>query len=478
MLAALSLAGCQSFIGGNGGLALSPSASPQIVAEVQKSDPRARIGAREHPRILAAYGGEYQDARTERLVARIVGALTAVSENPQQSYRITVLDSPSVNAFALPGGYLYVTRGLLALANDASEVAAVLAHEMGHVTANHGIERQRYEEAAGISQRVATEVLSNDIEGKQTLARNKLRLAAFSRRQELQADEIGVRMLAEAGYDPMAQARFLESMASYSRFLSLDPRTDQTLDFLSSHPSTPQRIALARQHARRAAETVGAGDRGRALFLNGIDGLLFGDRPDEGFVRERTFLHPMLGIRFEVPPGFQIDNTAQAVLATGGDELAIRVDGVEAGGNASLTDYIASGWVSGLLPETIRSTSVNGLDAATARARADRWDFDITVVRVGGQIYRILTAAPLGSDALTSTADTLRTSFRRLTSAEAASLKPLRIRVVEVGRNDSLATLAARMQGTQQKAALFRLINALPDGVEPQPGDRVKLITE
>ena len=141
---------------------VSPSSTPQIVDEVQKNDPRAQIGAREHPRIVASYGGEYKDAKTERLVARITGALTAVSENPNQSYRITILNSPAINAFALPGGYLYVTRGLLALANDASEVAAVLSHEMAHVTANHGIERQQREEAEVIASRVVSEVLSSD----------------------------------------------------------------------------------------------------------------------------------------------------------------------------------------------------------------------------------------------------------------------------------------------------------------------------
>ncbi len=135
-------------------------------------------------------------------MARITGALTLVSENPSQSYRITILNSPAINAFALPGGYLYVTRGLLALATDASEVAAVLSHEMAHVTANHGIERQQREEAEVIASRVVAEVLSSEIAGKQALARSKLRLAAFSRNQELQADVIGVRMLGQAGYDP------------------------------------------------------------------------------------------------------------------------------------------------------------------------------------------------------------------------------------------------------------------------------------
>ncbi|WP_234843278.1 M48 family metalloprotease, partial [Sinorhizobium meliloti] len=143
-LAATTLiAGCQSVIEQTYEPTVSPSSNPQIVEEVQKNDPRAQLGAREHPRIVASYGGEYRDAKTERLVARITGALTAVSENPQQSYRITILNSPAINAFALPGGYLYVTRGLLALANDASEVAAVLSHEMAHVTANHGIQRQQ-----------------------------------------------------------------------------------------------------------------------------------------------------------------------------------------------------------------------------------------------------------------------------------------------------------------------------------------------
>lgn len=130
---AMALNGCQTLIDQSYQPSVSPSSNPQIVDEVQKNDPRAAMGAREHPRIVASYGGEYKDAKTERLVARITGALTAVSENPQQSYRITILNSPAINAFALPGGYLYVTRGLLALANDASEVAAVLSHEMGHV---------------------------------------------------------------------------------------------------------------------------------------------------------------------------------------------------------------------------------------------------------------------------------------------------------------------------------------------------------
>lgn len=478
LLAVLSLSGCQSVFEQSYQANVSPSSSPQIVQEVQKDDPRAQMGAREHPRILASYGGEYHDAKTERLVAKIAGALTAVSDNPQQSYRITILNSPNINAFALPGGYLYVTRGLLALANDASEVAAVLSHEMAHVTANHGIERQRREEAEVIASRVVSEVLSSDLAGKQALARGKMRLAAFSRQQELQADTIGVRTLGEAGYDPYAAARFLDSMAAYQHYTSADPNADQSMDFLSSHPSTPQRVELARDHARAFGPEGSTGDKGRNYFLDGIDGLLYGDSPQEGYVRGHTFLHGGLGIRFDVPDGFQIDNKVEAVMATGPGDIAVRFDGVADTQNRSLTNYISSGWVTGLLPDTIRAIQVDGLEAATARASADRWDFDVTVVRLGGQIFRFLTAVPKGSDQLEPTANVLRATFRRITPQEAQSLKPLRIRVITVGASDSLATLSARMMGTDRKLELFKVLNALQSGQTPAVGSRVKIVSE
>ncbi len=475
MIAVLSA--CTTTITEEDTVLLTPSATPQTVESLARNDPRAQLGAREHPRIVASYGGEYRDQRTELLLARIVGKLTLVSENPQQTYRITVLNSPAINAFALPGGYLYITRGLLALANDSAEVAAVLSHEMAHVTANHGLERQRREEAEAIASQVVSEVLSSDLAGRQALARGQLRLAAFSRNQELQADVIGVRMLGEAGYDPYAASRFLQSMASYAGFRSVEPDDDPELDFLASHPSAPQRIELARRHAE-AFGPQGVGTTDRDLYLDGISGLLFGDTPEEGYVRGRTFLHPSLRIRFDVPQGFEIDNTEEAVLATGPGDLAIRFDGVDASGIASLEDYVRSGWVTGLEPSTVRAAMVNGMEAVTARAAADRWIFDVTVIRVDNRIYRFLTAAPRESAQLQPAADTVRSSFRRLTAGEAAGLQPLRVQVVTVRPGDTIAALAARMEGTERKEELFRLINALGQAQSVAPGTRVKLIVD
>jgi len=470
LLAVALISGCQS-INSSKDLGLQPSDNPVTVDNVTRNDRLAQLGAQQHPRILATYGGEYKDQRLERMVAKIVGKLTTVTDKPDQTYRITILDSPNINAFALPGGYLYVTRGLLALANDSSEVAAVIAHEMGHVIANHGILRQEKEAETAIAGRVASEVLHNESASREEALRGKLRLAQFSRNQELQADAIGIKMIGEAGYDPFASARFLQSMEAYQGFRSVSGATDASLDFLASHPATPQRIQLALGHARRIG-APGVGTTDRDSFLNGIDGLLYGDSPNEGYVREQTFIHPKLGVTFRAPDGFTIDNSANAVMASGPGEVAIRFDGASLPAGSNLADYIRSGWVTGLDDSSIQTTTINGLPAATARASADRWQFDIVVIGANNKVYRFLTAAPKGSNALLPASQTVTQSFRLLSPAEQNAIKPLRIRVVTVKPGDTLASLSAR------KLELFRLLNAMSAGATVSVGDRVKLISE
>ncbi|WP_292239845.1 M48 family metalloprotease, partial [Mesorhizobium sp.] len=403
--------------------------------------------------------------------------LTVVSANPTQTYRITILNSPNVNAFALPGGYLYVTRGLLALANDSSELAAVIAHEMGHVTANHGLQRQQLEAEEGLATKVVSDVLGDSPTAKAALIRGKLRLAQFSRNQELQADAIGIKSIGEAGYDPYAAGRFLQSMSAYTDFRSVSGATDASLDFLATHPNTPQRIELAQRLARNFGPP-GVGTRDRDAFLAGIDGLLYGDTPEEGYVRGQTFLHPGLGVSFSVPEGFVIDNSAAAVTATGPGDIAIRFDGVAIDKSVSLTDYIRSGWVAGLDDASVRQETVNGNEAAMAHASAQGWQFDIAVIRAGGQVYRLLTAAPSASTALEPVARSVSSSFRTLSAAEKAALKPLHIRVVTVQPGQNMGTLAAQMVGVDRKLDLFRVLNAMSPGASVSAGDRVKIVTD
>jgi Putative Zn-dependent protease len=455
----------------------TPPHDPVTVDTVMRGDRVASMAARQHPKILQTYGGEYSDPKLERMLARIVGKLTLDPDNPNQTYRITILDSPNVNAFALPGGFLYVTRGLLALANDSAEVAAVLAHEMAHVTANHGLERQRLEAQTQLASRVVTEVLGADPVARAAVVRGKLQLAQFSRNQELEADVIGIRSIGRAGFDPYAAARFIRSMDAYQKLRDVSGATDPSLDFLATHPNAPKRIELALQQAEQFG-APGYGVTDRDQFLAGIDGLIFGDKPEQGYVRGNSFLHPTLGIGFSVPEDFKLDNAAGEVIATGPGDLAFRFDGVTVNRNISMTDYLRGTWLAGVDPASIRPLTLNGLEAATATAHADQWKFRVTVLRVGDQVYRLLTGAPASNSRLDQVANSIASSFRVLSKQEIASLQPLRVRIITVQPGETVATLANKMTGVSRKVELFRVLNGLGPGGNVSAGDKVKIITD
>ncbi|MEP2761302.1 MAG: M48 family metalloprotease [Hyphomicrobiales bacterium] len=438
----------------------------------------ASVGKREHPRVVAAYGGIYRDRKVEALLDEVTAKLIASSSTPRQNYRLTVLNSPVVNAFALPGGYLYVTRGLLALANDTSEVAAVLSHEMAHVIENHAFQRQQRARQAKLVNKVVTDVIADEQESQIALASSQVSLASFSRGQELAADRIGVQMMARAGLDPYAAARFLTSMGRYSRFRaeSLSSNANSP-NFLASHPATPARISQVTEAARGfTSQTNRAQERSR--YLDAIDGMTFGDDPSEGYVRGRSYLHPKLGFSFELPKGYTLENTSEAVLAADKKGTAVRFDGVQIPARQPLTDYMASGWVNGLDTSTIEGKTVDGLEAATADARAKGWRFRIVIIRHKGATYRFIFANADKGTNLRSDADRTLASFRKLGRIEAARLKPLSLKVVQVGNGDTVASLASQMRGVDRKRNLFLILNAIQDGASLRPGSLVKVVVD
>ncbi len=472
--AALWLAACTPIVSPDLVAEIKPSSVPVTVDSVAGDNDLVRLARGQNQGILNTYGGSYSDTKLELSVARIVGKLVAVSPDPAQTFNIRILNSPQINAFALPGGYLYITRGLLALANDSSELAAVIAHEMAHVIANHGIERARLEAREALASRVISEVWQDKADVEQSKLRGKLRLAQFSREQELEADAIGIKLLGQAGFDPYAAVRFQRAMAANSAFQRNSGETDGSLDFLASHPSAPQRQALAEAKAREIGP-VGTGSRERDQYLAGLDGLLYGDSAEEGYVRGTKFAHPALGIAFNVPQGFSIDNTAAAVLATGPGDAAIRFDGAKLNPNVSITDYLASGWVGGLDPASIRPITLNGLEAANGKATAKNWRFDVTVIRVGDGVYRILTAAPGTADP-EPIAAVVRNSFRALSTVERAAIKPLRIKITTAKAGETSANFAARMKDVDRAQELFRLLNGLGAAGAISSGEKVKVV--
>ncbi|MEM1047159.1 MAG: M48 family metalloprotease [Pseudomonadota bacterium] len=438
-----------------------------------------RVGQRSHPQILAKYGGVYENKSIEALVTRVLGRLVPASDEPARGYRVTILNSPTVNAFAVTGGYLYVTRGLVALANDEAELAAVLSHEIAHVTARHGIARARKQESVALAAKVAAQVVGNPELAQVTLASTKVSLAQFSQIQELEADLIGIRTSGNARYDPYAASRFLTSLSRFSSFRETRRDGGQSADFLSSHPSTPDRI----ERARRAARQFGGpefGERGQEAYLDAIDGIMFGDDPSEGFVRGRSFIHTKLGISFTVPRGYILENTRRALLARNGAGTAIKFDSVSGSRSAPLSGYLEKNDIKGLVPASIREYTVNGNDAASASAINGDWSFRIGLVRIGRTIYRFVFATQRPNNAFDRDfRDTIDT-FRELSKREIDQYRPLKLEVRKVREGEDQATYGRLMAGVESADQLvfFRIMNGLTSKDVLKPGDLVKVVSE
>jgi predicted Zn-dependent protease len=471
LLLALTLSGCASAVNG-----YRPVSLPDLPKQADTLAPSQR----EHQRILATYGGAYQNARLEALITRVVEQLVAASERPDLKYKVTILNSPAVNAFALPNGQLYVTRGLLALSSDNAELASVLSHEMAHVIARHAAIREDQVRQATLISRVATDVFNDPQMSALTLAKSKLALAGFSRSQELEADGIGVGIASRAGYDPFGAVRFLGAMG---RNLAMRPTSTsgidpRLLDFLSSHPATPDRVKNALANARQYA-APGTGNREKATYLAAIDGLPYGEDPSEGFVRGRRFLHPKLGFTFLAPEAFSLDNTAQAVLGVkDGGGQALRLDVVRVPAEQSLGEYLKSGWIESVDEGSLEDLTINGFPAASAIARGEQWTFRLYAIRFGSEVYRFIFATksnlPESDRVFRESVET----FRRLSLSEMSGAKPLRLKVVAVAPGDTPEHLARQMTVGDRPLERFLVINGLEPGETLKAGDKVKIVVE
>ncbi|WP_300254426.1 M48 family metalloprotease [Bradyrhizobium sp.] len=434
---------------------------------------------REHERILATYGGTYDDPRLEALVTRTVERLVAASDRPDQGYKVTILNSGAVNAFALPNGQLYVTRGLLALANDTSELSSVLSHEMAHVLSKHAAIREDEARKAAIVTRVVTD-MSNDPElTALALAKTKLTMASFSRKQEFEADGIGVGLSARAHFDPFGASRFLAAMERNAALKAgktpLDPRAQ---DFTSSHPATPERVQNAQSIARQYGTPADA-ERDRETYLGAIDNIVYGEDPSEGFVRGRRFLHPKLGFTFAAPDNFTLDNTAQAVIGVReGGSQAMRFDVVRVPAEQSLGDYLNSGWMEGVDKSSTEDITINGFPAASVVAKGDQWQFKVYALRFGSDVYRFIFASrQKNTESERNVRETVN-SFRRLTLEEIQAARPLRIKVITVQPGDTVESLAHRMAGIDHPAERFRVLNGLDAKGQVRVRDRVKIVVD
>ena len=439
-------------------------------------------GQQAHPQLLQQFGGAYggpQDAYVAQVGRRI--AVQSGLSNSERDFTVTLLNSPVNNAMAIPGGYVYVTRQLLALMNDEAELAAVLGHEVGHVAARHSSSRSRTSTMTSVLAGILGAVSGNSAIGQVAGQAAQLHTLRFSRQQELQSDDLGVRYLTTAGYDPLAMSSVLASLANQNK---LDQRSTGEVggnpEWASTHPDPAGRVTRAAQRAQQNGRP--AGERNRDAFLAAIDGMIYGDDPRQGVIEGTRFRHPDLRIAFSAPSAYALTNGQRAVSITGRGGQAQFSSAAYRG---DLDGYVQQvfaelGQGRGAPAPSIRRTRVNGVEAAyaTVRASTGRQSVDATVFAYAASrenAYHFLLVTPAGQGV--GPFGPMVDSFRQLPPGEAAQIKARVIDVLTVRQGDTPERLAQAMAFDDLKLERFLVLNGLRPGDSIRPGDKVKVVT-
>jgi len=443
------------------------------------------IGLQEHPKIVAAFGGELQDPAVTNYVEGITRRLIAAGDQPDTPIKITVLDSPIVNAMALPG-HVYVTRGLLALANSEAELAGVMGHELGHVYQRHTAKRVSRGNIAQIGSVLGAILTGNQDTAQMIGQAAQLYVLNFTRQQEYEADLVGTRLLAKSGYNPIAEAYFLNTLGRWSNLQAqIAGVQSRPPEFLSTHPNSENRVRRAAQEAQVLTEGGNIStETGRERYLTIIDGLLFGDDAfKQGFVRNNDFIHPELGFAFSVPNGFEIRNTSSAVLAQSkatGAQMQFTMANSEKSPRAILEDDLSQQLKVDFRP--VQEGQVNNRPAAVGSGtlQTQQGNIDVTAYVItwqGSTKYLFLWVTPPNQTrnlqrAMQSSVQSLRDVDPRQVNVPPRQV----VDVVTVRSGDTPSGVARSMSFPSYKEERFRVLNGLgaQDGL--QAGEKVKLI--
>ncbi len=465
-----------------------PGATPQPVPVQSISERDKQEGAKAHPQLVTEFGGAMSGPQATYVAG--IGKTIAVQSglsNARGDFTVTLLNSPVNNAFAIPGGYVYVTRQLVGLMNNEAELAGVLGHEVGHVAAQHSRKRQSAAQTNSIIGAIGS-ILSGALLGGGTAGQlgqalfsqgSQMLTLSYSRGQETEADNLGVEYLRRAGYDPRAMSSVLQSLANQN---ALDARlmgtTDRVPAWASTHPDPASRV-------RAAAVRAGPGATGatnRDAFLRNIDGMLYGDDPAQGVIEGRKFTHPAFRLSFQAPTGFYLVNGARAVSISGQSGKGEFASGPYNGDLEAYMDAAFAGLTekgqAQIRPTQIQRTTINGLPAAYGLARAQSGGSQVDVVVFAyefskTQAFHFVTIASAGN---ASAFSPMYGSMRRISAAEGAAVRPRRLQVVTVKSGDTLLSLASRMAYADAALERFLVLNGLAANSQLVPGQRVKLV--
>jgi predicted Zn-dependent protease len=470
-------------------VALAPVAAS--AQQARYLDPREVAEAQQqHAALVAEFGGAETGTRAAYVesVGRRVAAFSGVA-NSGQAFRFTTLNSAVENAFAVPGGYVYITRQLMGIMDNEAELAFALGHEAGHIAANHARSREAVTQrnsVLGVLGAVLGAVVGpgiGDLLSRSARQSAMLRTLSFSRDQEYQADRLATRYMIAAGYDPVGGPGILGALTRATALQTrVQGRTNrQTPEWASTHPLSENRMRQAGMDAQ-ATGRLGTGMRNRDQFLAQLEGVFVDDDPAQGVIEGRSFTHPDLRIQFAVPPGYLMQNSTRAVSIRGSAGQAQFSGGRYSGSLENYVYRVFQELTDGrrqLAMGPPQRTVINGFPAviSTARANTSSGVVDASVVAYQwdpNTVYHfiMLTRGGAGIGPFVP----LIESLRRITPGEAAAIRPRVIDVVTVQRGDTVQSLASRMAYRDFQLERFLSLNGLSANQALAPGQKIKLI--
>lgn len=442
-----------------------------------------QIGAQEHAKVLKTYGVPDNAQALQSYVSAVGQKVAVNTERADVQYKFTLLDSPMVNAFAIPGGYIYVTRGLMALANSEAEFAGVIAHEIGHITGRHSAERYSHGVLTSLGAIAISAALDSSAASQALGIGSELYITSYSRKQESQADDLGIRYLHKSGYDTFAMAGFLDSLDRESALDAAEKgKNSGGVDYFATHPKTADRM----QQALNIAAAYPANQKAvnRNEYLKMLDGMTYGDSEKQGFVRGQTFWHPQMDFTFTAPQGFKLSNQSTQIVASSKSSGSVVIlDSVMNGGNLDALAYMQK-WVQGKPANNIERIDVNGKAAATASLSGTVQGQPVEIRLVAIQwrpdmFFRFQMAIPNGaSAAMVDDLKRMTYSLRPMTAQEKQSIRPLKLKIVTAAAGDTVSSLSQRMVVDGNREQHFRVLNGLQPNAPLATGQMYKLVVE
>ncbi|MEM7401436.1 MAG: M48 family metalloprotease [Pseudomonadota bacterium] len=465
------------------GCATNPVTGKQdfvLMSEAQEIN----LGKQAHQQIMKQYR-PYNDPALQSYVEGLVDEIGKKSHRPNLVYHVTVLDSPQINAFALPGGYLYITRGIMAYMNSEAELAGVLGHELGHITARHGVRQQSAGTIAGILG-AGVGILTGSSQAAQAANVGSTALIrGYGRSHELEADRLGAEYLANVGYDPQEMLKVVEILKDQEDFdkqlakeEGREPRAYHGT--FSTHPANDKRLQEVIGAADRI-QTAATREAGREKFLRYMDGSVLGTSEKDGVLRKNRFYHTDLNLFVAFPEGWKVSNLPDRLIATpknGDAQLQITIDDLNK--KQSPKEYLNEQFKGKITKgQPVKTANFTGYTGYTnLPTKGGSVPSRVAAVFQGKRIYQVLIAGKDESALNKYDSVGLATikSMRQLKSSERKLAKPKNIKLIRAKSGDTFAKLAKQSDIEHHPIEQLRLLNGMyPDG-EPKSGQLIKIV--